>query len=822
MKKDKKIYLIGNAHLDPVWQWVWQEGFAEVKATFRSALDRMKEFPDYKFTSACSSYYMWIEKSDKEMFEEIKMRVKEGRWCIVGGQFIQPDCNLPSGESFARHSLISQRYFKEKFGVYAKTGYNVDSFGHNGNMPLILKNSKMDNYVFMRPGKHEKELPQSYFKWRSKDGSEVYTFRILDAYGSGLAEIYMPFLDNLKELPKSDEPSDLMGFYGIGNHGGGPTIELLKWMEDNLGEEFIYSTPDEFFEKAKHNELPVIEDDLQFHAKGCYSAISKIKADNRRCETEVLAAEKYSVLSKELMGTPYPKSELTRAWHNIMFNQFHDILGGCSLKDAYTDAAYSHGESMAIAQRETNFALQQISWNIDTTIAARPDKSGKIVSKKWQEWNNIGRTLVVFNPNDHAVNAVIPTREFAQLITDSEGNTIPLQRRRDFRNAEHDDNVEKGTHLTVFRDELPPFGYKTYHCWNDSGWVQPQSKFDVSENSIENEVLKLTLDSKTGEIASIYYKSLGRELLEGGTDTVLIDESEWDTWAHNATAFKKVVETAEKGSVRILENGPVCATLRSEQCIGGSKIFRDYTILPNDSRVYVKTVIDFHEEHKMLKFCTKVNVENPKSVCEIPFGYIERKTNGDEQPCEGWISLYDEKGGIAIANDSKYSYDAEGNVLSLTVLRSPLYCNHVGGISLNENLDYCGQFTDQGIHEFEYVIFPFKNYSDCKKKTDELNMKPVLIQETFHKGRLCKDYQGIEINTENITVTAIKNSEDDLGIVVRFQETAGKDTEFSVRLFDNKFNLKIGHNALKTVMITNDGSIIETDFIEDIIVSDKS
>ena len=138
----KKVHLIGNAHLDPVWLWQWQEGFAEIKATFRSALDRMKEFDDFKFTSACSAYYMWIEKSDKKMFEEIKERVKEGRWNIVGGWFVQPDCNMPSGESFARHALISQRYFKEKFGVTAKTGYNVDSFGHNGNLPQILKKAE--------------------------------------------------------------------------------------------------------------------------------------------------------------------------------------------------------------------------------------------------------------------------------------------------------------------------------------------------------------------------------------------------------------------------------------------------------------------------------------------------------------------------------------------------------------------------------------------------------------------------------------------------------------------------------------------------------
>ncbi len=160
----KKVHLIGNAHLDPVWLWQWYEGYAEVKATFRSALDRMKEFPDFRFTSACAAYYEWVRDSDPAMFDEIRARVREDRWSIAGGWYIQPDCNIPSGESFARHALISQRFFRKEFGRTARVGYNVDSFGHNGSIPMLLRNSGMDAYVFMRPGPHEKpDLPDSLF-----------------------------------------------------------------------------------------------------------------------------------------------------------------------------------------------------------------------------------------------------------------------------------------------------------------------------------------------------------------------------------------------------------------------------------------------------------------------------------------------------------------------------------------------------------------------------------------------------------------------------------------------------------------------------------
>ena len=184
--KLNKLYFMGNAHIDPVWMWRWQEGASEVKATLRSALDRMNEYPEYFFVCSASQIFEWIEEYDPKMFEEIKERIKEGRFVIVGGWYIQPDCNLPSGESFARHGLYGQRYFKEKFGVTARTGYNVDSFGHNANIPQLLKKAGMDYYVAFRPGTHEKDLPSHVFRWRSPDGSEVLFGRLLRVYNSSM------------------------------------------------------------------------------------------------------------------------------------------------------------------------------------------------------------------------------------------------------------------------------------------------------------------------------------------------------------------------------------------------------------------------------------------------------------------------------------------------------------------------------------------------------------------------------------------------------------------------------------------------------------
>ena len=262
----KKLYLIGNSHIDPVWLWHWQDGYSEVLATFRSALDRMKEMADFKYTSACAVYYQWVEKTDPEMFEEIKERVKEGRWNIVGGWFLQPDCNIPTGESFARHSLISQRYFKDKFGVTAKSGYNVDSFGHNASIPKILRAGGMENYVYMRPDKNEKAQDFDLFAWKSDDGSVVTAYRIPESYGISLD--ILDKLDRIVEAVESDG-KPRMAFYGVGNHGGGPTAELIDKIKSKNIPHSRFATVDEYFSEVEKDGLPIVREELQHHARGC-------------------------------------------------------------------------------------------------------------------------------------------------------------------------------------------------------------------------------------------------------------------------------------------------------------------------------------------------------------------------------------------------------------------------------------------------------------------------------------------------------------------------------------------------------------------------
>ncbi|MGV3712498.1 glycoside hydrolase family 38 N-terminal domain-containing protein, partial [Pseudolysinimonas sp.] len=229
------LHMIGNSHLDPVWLWPWQEGYQEARATFRSVLERMDEYPDFVFTCDQIVLLSWVEEQDPELFERIRERVAEGRWVNVGGWWVEPDNNMPMGESFARQGLYGQRYLMSRFGTLADVGMNVDPFGHNANIPMILRGQRMDSYMFLRPGKHESDLDDTLFHWQSPDGSRVLAYRIPFEYCSPPGDVAWQTEKSIAQLDGS--LGEGMVFYGVGNHGGGPTKANIEsiYRYDRMG-----------------------------------------------------------------------------------------------------------------------------------------------------------------------------------------------------------------------------------------------------------------------------------------------------------------------------------------------------------------------------------------------------------------------------------------------------------------------------------------------------------------------------------------------------------------------------------------------------------
>lgn len=784
------LHLIGNAHIDAAWLWKWQESFSEVLATFRSALDRLNEFPDLKFTAGSAVYYKWVEQVDPEMFAEIKERVKEGRWSIVGGWFLQPDCNIPDGESYARHSLIAQRYFKEKFGVTAKTGYNVDPFGHNASIPKIIKNSGMNNYVCMRPMPHQSGFDESLFSWESDDGSSVCTFRLPYTYHIDLS--CMDTFEKIKEKAEK-ENMDYMAFYGVGNHGGGPTIKLLNEIQKmNLGD-MCFSTTDEYFSKVEKSELPVIKGELQHDARGCYSAKTFIKNANRRSENNLIEAETFSFMAKELIGAEYPQGEINKAWENLLFNQFHDILCGCSIKQVYEDANYLYGETMSITEKAVNLAMQKIAWNIDT-LNGETLPSYKVDEKDYGQWSMwlhevLGTPIVVFNPHTWVVKQTVRIYGTAKKMTDCTGSEIPFQIVRGY----HTNFGNK--YDTVFTAEIPAMGYAVYRLFTEQeSKVEFTNNLYADERTLENSRIKVQFSEETGDICKLFDKKTGEYIIDKPLKAIVLDETPCNTWGHDVDELGEITGVFGKPKFKIKEKGNTMASLRVTTEYNGSVLERTYTIYSESDYVDVKVKLNFNEKHRTIKFTFPL--KNEDVTAKIPYGTITRKGYTGEEPCGSWFA----SGRLGVANDSKYAYDTKSDEVRMTILRTAIYGDH-----FCERDDFC-EYMDIGEHEFSYRLFLYDTNARAERNAIELNAPLRTIKGSFHNGTLPLKNGFFACDNEDVVVSAVKKSEDGDEAIIRFCEMNGKSGEITFELFGKKVKSQIGHNEIKT--FTGNGKIL--------------
>ena len=810
----KRLYMIGNAHLDPVWQWQWTEGLAAVKQTVRSALDRMNENEDFIFTSSQAVMYRWLSECAPSLLEEVRERVKEGRYVICGGQYVQPDCNTPSGESFARHSLYSQRLFKRLLGVTARTAYNVDSFGHNAMLPQIFKKSGMSRYVMMRPGQHEKEMAQNVFLWKSPDGTEIPVFRIPDAYTANLesAEEAEKRMEETSAVTNGDLDFTMV-FYGVGNHGGGPTRKNIacvrEVMEKRAGEnEILFASPDDFFDalEASGAVLPVVEDDLQHHASGCYSAVSGLKRLNRRAEADLYAAEVFASIAHKTLGLSYPGERLEEAWENILFNQFHDIMGGCSIEKAYEDAFAFAGESLSIAQKIIATGTQGLSWAVDTLELP-------------------GTPVILFNPHPWKVKTPVAVNYRIDSIRTLEGEDVSLQ--TVYSQAES--CMWRGDGL--FMAEIPPMGYTTYLIGDRteeavSGTYRrggekkefpspvkatPAPELQTANEYpgpvLENEFLRVEFIPYNGQVRSMKDKSTGGELLAAPAAVpVVVDEYRHDTWSHAKNFFDHDIAIFGDARVTVIENGPVRATVKVESRYNDSKLTQYFSLVAGEKMLRVRAECDWREKHKMLKISWPSDVgEDPSAVYEIPFGHFTRPADGEEENGHRYVAVKGAKRSMAMLNDGKYSFSIKGGDIRLTVLRSPIYGDH-GGPRTSESM-----FTEQGLSRFSYVMVPGEkepDFASLERRAAELNCPVMAVCENNHRGFLPAEKSFGAADARNVDITALKRAEDQNGWVLRAYETAGEestDTVIRLPLLERELPLHFGKFEIRTLFLPDDG-----------------
>lgn len=793
--KVNTLYMIGNAHIDPVWLWQWHEGMQEIKATFRSALDRLQEYDDFVFTASSAAFYAWIEENEPEMFAEIKTRVAEGRWEIVGGWWVEPDCNIPCGEALVRQALYGQHYFKSRFGKTTRVGYNPDSFGHNATIPQILKRSGCDYYVFMRPGPHENSTLHQVFWWEADDGLKVLTYRIPYAYTAWGSRLEDHIRRCSESVPGGMETA--MCFYGVGNHGGGPTrenIHLIRSIDQAPDSpRLIFSTIEQYFSDQISEGIthPVIHNELQHHASGCYSAHTGVKRWNRQAENALITAEKWAAIVSWISAFRYPRRELEGAWKLVLFNQFHDILAGTSIESAYEDARNLYSSAIATADAVKNAALQRLSWSIKTTPSEE------------------GHALIVFNP--HAWRSTVPVEVELGWFDPSEICLLDAREKPVVYQRVHPHTSLMSSRRLCFIADLPPLGYHAYKIIPLESDPMPQRKQpSFPLNEIETSRYRLVFDPESGTISSLYDIFNQCNVFRGEGNRAIIIDDPSDTWSHGIFQFDKVIGAFANPTFRLLEHGNVKTTLQVTLTYKESTLIQEYTLYQALPRIDVRVNVDWHEPLKMLKLCFPFNVIDATATYEIPYGHILRPMNGQEEPGQNWVDISGKNPetyspyGVSLLNDGKYSYSIEASECRLTVLRSPIYAHHTPFVP---SPDGVYTYMDQGRQTFTYAILPHSGtWKEAKtvRHAAEINQPAFTLKETQHSWANLPPIETlITVSPDNILLSAVKLAEDNDDLILRCVEMQNTSTKATIKLFgcQHAFTVHFLASEIKTMRI---------------------
>lgn len=797
--ENRKIYMIGNSHIDPVWLWRSGEGFQEVKSTFASALDRINEFPEFVYTASSVIFYKWIEENLPEMFEEIAKSVKDGKWNIVGGWWVEPDCNIPCGEAFVRQALYSQRYLKEKFGQISTVGYNVDSFGHNGMLPQILKKSGISSYVIMRPNNDYLKLPAPVFRWKSKDGSEVIGCRLEGEY---TAWTKVGIEKNLEATLKSIEEHNLeemVCFYGVGNHGGGPTIDNIKSIreinDERIDIDVKCSSLEDYFKNVDTETLPAFDKELQRIFPGCFSVDSEIKKLNRVSENLALKSERLAALASLVGNKKYSYNDIEKMWELILFNQFHDILAGTSREEGRNDAVEDFHGALAMGRRILINSVQAMANSIDTRGEGFP--------------------IILFNPNSYDLDDMVVTDIYWQSrkpirLKSPDGEDVLYQE------TEHNLIAKDSRRSLVFKAKIPAMGYSVYRMLHEKSMVD-ENVMKVQKFILENNLIKVTFDENSGKVISIVDKTTGYEALKGDV-AVKLYKDERDTWGAEGSCqefvgeFKLIqIKTEEEGTNRSI--------LKVMFEHGKSTLLQYYYLYKDADYIEVKSRLFSSEKNRLINLSIPINVDKPLFRGETPYGFEDRNYfKGEEYFAHSYARIFDvEDGrGIIVANDSKYGYRMLENNYELILSRSSIYARGSGSI-IDEDKE--NRYTDQGELEFKYILKPHGNAvknHDAIRLAHKINLSYEYLADNIHKGHIySRSKSFISINKENIILNVVKKCEEDDSVILRLYETEGENTECVLKYLDKQYDLAFDSSEIKTLKIhSNTGLLKEVNMLE--------
>jgi alpha-mannosidase len=808
--------LDGNAHIDAAWLWPRTETVDAVRRTFTTALQLMNEYPDYVYTQSAAQYYAWMADKYPDLNDQIKQRIKEGRWEVVGGMWVEPDLNLPSGESQVRQLLVGQRFFKKEYGVTARIGWNPDSFGYNWQLPQIYKRSGLDYFVTQKMHWNDtNQLPFRLFWWESPDGSKVLTYFPTDYVHTDLnpTRISADFAESAARNPGTIEHLDL---YGVGDHGGGPTRDMLDqgdhWIaesEDVKPDEgkkpdtavptTRYSTVQHYFDDVQAHlnpdsptwdydsiakgytappagpngevGIPTWKDELyfEFH-RGVYTTQAAHKRNIRTSETATLNAEKLASFAW-LDGDAYPDKLLNTNWEKITFNEFHDLAAGSGIAVIYRDAQKDFTQVFDADHNIDEAALGTLDARINTRPDTRVAGSTPILVYNTMAW-----------PRTETVELKVQLPEDATSVKLLDAHDRPILAQVVSKDA--------ATHqftLLARVSDIPALGYTVLHAAPaTSAAANPTSGLTLHDAAdaytLANTRLKLAIDKKTGCITSIVSDKteyLAPQACGNQLQTFVDTPKDYDAWNIDpGTLDGTMTPISELDSIAVTDNGALRKTIRITRTWSKSHFIQDISLDASTDFVRISNTVEWHETHVLLKAAFPLAATSAKATYEIPYGNIERTTTRNnswekaqfEVPALRWADLGDQHQGFSLLNDSKYGYDAVGNLLRLTLLRSPVWPD---------------PDADRGTQHFTYELYPHTGtwkQALTVHRGYELNT-PLLAEQVFaHTGELPATHSFVSLDAPNVTLSAVKKAEDANALIFRMYEWAGKPTEVKLHV----------------------------------------
>lgn len=789
----KKMYMLCNAHLDPVWLWKKEEGMAEAISTFRVAADFCEKYDGFVFNHNESVLYEWVEEYEPALFKRIQKLVKEGKWRIMGGWYLQPDCVMPSGESFIRQIEVGKQYFEEKFGVKSETAVNFDPFGHNRGLVQILAKKGYKNYLFVRP---LGMIPEQNFIWRGYDGSEVIGHNVYRTYNSPKGRVLERVTDMLKN------PNEI-GFlcWGVGNHGGGPSEEdwqtLCEYQKEHPEIQMIPCGCEEYFDTVDKENLRVVEGSLAHCMVGCYTSMVRIKQKHRQLENELAICEKMLAVS----GVSYDEKEMKEAEKALLFSEFHDSLPGTMIKKAEEDML-----------RQMDFGREILAKNCVKSFFKLCE--GQPAGKRGEI------PVLVFNPHPYWVEQEVevefqleeqnfntPEVTLARVRT-PEGTYLPTQ------NIKEDCtfNLDWRKRI-VFRAKLKPMSMNRFDCELYTV-AEPRRPIEPCKETkthffYENDRMQVAISKETGLLDK--YCVDGKNYLKEQSAQIKVYDDNEDPWGmtvdgfyHHSGSFtllSKEEANAFNGypsetmeNVRVIENGNVITQIQAVFKHANSFAVVTYTMSKFDAYVDVKIKLYSNDANKMYKLTFPTTLEGSKFMGQMAFGKEELLKEGKEVFYQKWCGLFEETHGFAVLNNGTYGGSCKDDELSISLLRTPVYSAHPIYDRQIAETDRNHEHMDMGEREFIYRLTTDVDYLDAK--AEEYN-QPVYALSFFPSGEgVTKDTQ-VELANKNLVLTKY-GRQDATSNLLRIYNASDVEQTGVVKVGNNEFAVTLKPFAFET------------------------